>query len=271
MSESKPQQTATSLEEIVAQLSLETKRIACVVNTLSENVASVMASIAKQDEKSQECAKNTAPEFKTSLVGGAKCEPTPVQFGQINGISLSFDGTQADYPKPGEVGVSVDFNVEIAQPTNLVDALKLAERANGMQYISSETLLLQLQSDVGALAHSLNEMRKSQSDEDREALKSLRDGAIGALIANVLRFQFSVMHDNGESFAEISDNLLGAAGCNLMDAINEHVERGIDEVINYATRELRHRPDEPQPKQEKRQFASAGVAHGGDALDALLK
>lgn len=251
MSESKPQQTATSLEEIVAQLSLETKRIACVVNTLSENVASVMASIAKRDEKSQECAKNTAPEFETSL-GGAKCEPLPVQFGQINGISLSFDGTQADYPKPGEVGVSVDFNVEIAQPTNLVDALKLAERANGMQYISSETLLLQLQSDVGALAHSLNEMRKSQSDEDREALKSLRDGAIGALIANVLRFQFSVMHDNGESYAEISDNLLGVVGCNLMDAINEHVERGVDEVINYATRELRHRPDEPQPKQEKR-------------------
>ena len=112
--------------------------------------------------------------------------------------------------------------------------------------------MLELQSDVGALAHSLNEMRKSQSDEDREALKSLRDGAIGALIANVLRFQFSVTHDNGESYAEISDNLLGVVGCNLMDAINEHVERGIDEVINYATRELRHRPDEPQPKQEKR-------------------
>jgi len=261
MSESKPQQTATSLEEIVAQLSLETKRIACVVNTLSENVASVMTSIAKQDEKSQECAKNTAPEFGTSLGDSI----------QFIGIPLSFDGTQADYPKPGEVGVSVDFNVEIAQPTNLVDALKLAERANGMQYISSETLLLQLQSDVGALAHSLNEMRKSQSDEDREALKSLRDGAIGALIANVLRFQFSVMHDNGEPYAEISDNLLGVVGCNLMDAINEHVERGIDEVINYANRELRHRPDEPQPKQEKRQFASAGVAYGSDALDALLQ
>lgn len=188
--------------------------------------------------------------------------------GQIVAIPLSlggaplfdFDGTQADCPKPGEVGVNVDFNVEIAQPTNLVDALKLAERANSMQYISSETLLLQLQSDVGALAHSLNEMRKSQSDEDREALKALRDGAIGALIANALRFQFSVIHDNGESYAEISNNLLDVVGCNLIDAINEHVERGIDEVINYATRELRHRPDEPQPKQEKRQFASAGVA-----------
>ena len=254
MSESKPQQTATSLEEIVAQLSLETKRIACVVNTLSENVASVMASIAKQDEKSQECAKNTAPEFGTSLGDSI----------QFIGIPLSFGEHQAEELKSGEVGVSVDFNVEIAQPTDLTGALKLAERANSLLYISPETLLLKLQSDVGALAHSLSELREGDCGEDeRLALESLRDGAIGALIANALRFSMSTKPNNSESYAEIVEGVLSTIGNNLMDAINEHVERGIDEVINYSTREI-NRPDEPQSDngQVKRKFETAGLVAG---------
>lgn len=254
MSESKPQQTATSLEEIVAQLSLETKRIACVVNTLSENVASVMASIAKQDEKSQECAKNTAPEFGTSLGDSI----------QFIGIPLSFGEHQAEELKSGEVGVSVDFNVEIAQPTDLTGALKLAERANSLRYISPETLLLKLQSDVGALAHSLSELREGDGGEDeRLALESLRDGAIGALIANALRFSMSTKPNNSESYAEIVEGVLSTIGNNLMDAINEHVERGIDEVINYSTREI-NRPDEPQSDngQVKRKFETAGLVAG---------
>ncbi|MDH2045590.1 hypothetical protein N5J31_01445 [Acinetobacter johnsonii] len=251
MSESKPQQTATSLEEIVAQLSLETRGIDCVVNTLSENVASLMASIAKQDEKSQECAKNTAPEFKTSLVGGAKCEPTPVQFGQINGISLSSDGTQADYPKPGEVGVSVDFNVEIAQPTNLVDALKMAEKLNQVECIERPTLLLELQRALGEMAQNEQLSYRCNNHTDVVAMLTIARESVVGLIAGALRLYLKLEQGNPSlSYQEIVGEISRQLGGIYADDLEEIAENRMDNVMKSLMKSLSGetgRPDTPTP------------------------